>query len=129
MLADMNTSRARMPTDPSVSPNAVQEVTLTTTMTASAGRLDAGGSKSSSSHPIRKPHAETSTPLAITGTARPMKTAIRLAGVASKGASVWYWRSFAIVIVPAKTADIADAWIALPTTKNASSSTLLNRPR
>ena len=58
-----------------------------------------------------------------------MKIANRFAGVASSGASVWYWRSFAIVIVPAKTADIADAWIAFPTTKNVSSSTLLYRPR
>ena len=61
MFADMNTSRARMPTEPIVSPNAVHEATLTTTITASAGRLESGGSKSSSSQPIRKPQAETTT--------------------------------------------------------------------
>src|SRR5262249_56615280 len=35
----------------------------------------------------------------------------------------------AIVIVRANTADIADAWIAFPTTKNASSSTLPESPQ
>src|SRR5262249_37789740 len=84
MLADMNTSRARMPIEPSVNPNAVHDVTLTSTITANAGRLDAGGSKSSSSPPITKPPAEASRPLALPGTARPMKTANRLADVASK---------------------------------------------
>ena len=91
--------------------------------------LESGGSKSSRSQPIRKPHAETSTPLAITGSDRPMKIAKRFAGVASRGESVWYWRSFAIAIVAAKTPDIAEACTALPTTKNASSSTPLYRPR
>ena len=65
--------------------------------------LESGGSKSSSSQPIRKPQAETSSPLAITGSDRPMNIAKRFAGVASRGESVWYWRSFAIVIVPANT--------------------------
>src|SRR5262249_7947645 len=84
MLADMNTSRARLPIEPSVNPNAVHDVTLTSTITANAGRLDAGGSKSSSNHPLRRPQAETSRPLAITGTPRPLKTANRLADGASK---------------------------------------------
>ena len=83
--------------------------------------LASGGWKRSNRRPIRNPHVETTSPLASTGSERPMKTAKRLAGVASSGESVWYWRSLAIVIVPAKTADIAEACTALPTTKKASS--------
>ena len=60
---------------------------------------------------------------------RAAEIAKRFAGVASRGESVWNWRSFAIAIVAANTPDIAEACTALPTTKNASSSTPLYRPR
>ena len=46
-----------------------------------------------------KPKAETTSPLAMNGRARPEKIASRFAGVASSGCSVPYWRSLAMPIV------------------------------
>jgi hypothetical protein len=89
MLADMNTSRARIPTEPIVSPNAVHDATLATTTNASEGMLERCGWKRSSSRPIRNPQAETIRPLARTGSDRPMNTAKRFAGLARSGDRVW----------------------------------------
>ena len=82
-------------------PNAVAAEAETSTTTASGGSEDTGGSKSRSTQPTQKPHAETRSPFASTGSDRPMNRAKRFAGVARRGASVWYVRSFAIAIVPA----------------------------
>ena len=77
----------------------MHETTLTTTIAIRAGIDDAGGRKPSSTAPTAKPNADTSSPFASTGTARPRKIASRFAGVASSGESVAIQRSFAIVIV------------------------------
>ena len=55
--------------------------------------------KSRNSQATAKPNAETTRPLTMNGRARPVKIASRLAGVASRGWSVPYCRSFAIPIV------------------------------
>ncbi|MDX6479206.1 MAG: hypothetical protein QOG29_1793 [Gaiellaceae bacterium] len=94
-----NTSRARRPIEPSSSPKHVHDETVTTRTSANGGTCDQPRWKSSSSSPTPKPNAETSSPLAIWGSARPRKSASRFAGVASSGESVWKFRSFAIPIV------------------------------
>jgi hypothetical protein len=55
-------------------------------------------------------------PPTMCGSARPRKSAIRLAGVASNGASVCVQRSPPIVIATPYTPAMADTCTALPTT-------------
>ena len=59
----------------------------TSTITASAGRR-ARGLEVEKQRADAKPNAETTRPFTITGSARPRKSAIRFAGVASSGESV-----------------------------------------
>ena len=60
--------------------------------------------------------AETMRPIAITGRLRPRKSATRLAGEASSGASVWLFRSPLIAWLIANSPGSAASWIELPTT-------------
>ncbi len=98
-MAPKKTSRARRPIEPISIPSATHEHVVTSTTNASAGTLPSAGRKSRSSQPTPKPNAETNSPLAMNGSARPEKIASRFAGVASSGESVPNWRSFAIPIV------------------------------
>ena len=60
--------------------------------------------------------SETATPIAITGSPRPRKTASRLAGDTSRCGSVCARRSPAIAWLIAKSPGSAASWIELPTT-------------
>ena len=91
------TSRARSPIEPITIPNAVHDAAETSTQAARPGSEESGGSKSRKAQPTRKPKVETIRPLTKFGSARPMKSANRFAGVASSGDSVCVQRSPPIV--------------------------------
>ena len=97
-FATVKTSRSRRPSAPITSPKAVHEAVETRTTSASGAIAEAGGSKLRNSRPTRNPNAETTNPFAISGRARPRKSANRFAGEASSGESVCVQRSPPIVI-------------------------------
>ena len=122
-------SFARSPIEPSSIPKAVDASALATTTTASAGTASQPGRKCRSTTPTRNAKPEMNALFASTGTPRPRKIAARLAGEARIGPSVPNQRSFATAIDIPNTAENADTWIALPTTKNESGSRVAYRPR
>ena len=97
-------------------PSAVHEKAAATITNSSEGSERTENSTSSSSVPNVKLTRETSRPIAITGRLRPRKSATRLAGDASRDASVWLLRSPLIAWLIAKSPGSAASWIELPTT-------------